>query len=426
MEREREDLSGYLPRFSLAERDRRWAAVRALMGVNGLDCLLVLGNDRFFGYGNSNVRYLTQIDGQRMGAAAIFPYEGDPLVFAVPPHMHDTPFPVYRAFNNWIAETRALAGMKAVTDSMKQLGYGRGHIGLVGFRVGPTSAKAGIVSYEEYMSVLSELPEARVSDATAIVDAVRMIKSAEEIAMLKRSGEISAKKIEAMVRMARPGVRECELFAEMVRTEIALGAEAITFNLLASGPARGEKTQHLLHGRGQTLSPTTRTLAEGDIVMTEFHTSYGGYLTGCEKSVFIGKPPDELRRVHDVAAECMEAGIARLRPGVTVGEAADAFREPARRAGMEYIELGFHGHGLSSPEFPSCAYEPKGRDRKEAPAGGVRSVVIAENMVFATNIDIHDPAWRRDVGIMGPGETVWVTSEGPVRLVGASCEFTCV
>jgi Xaa-Pro aminopeptidase len=337
--------------------------------------------------------------------------------------MHDRPFPVYRAFNDWIAETRPFTGLQAVAEALKAIGCARARIGLVGFKAGPAASKTGIVSYEEHAAILSALPDARISDETALVDELRMVKSAEEISMLKRSGEISAQKMEAMALMARPGVRECELFAEMVRTEIALGAEAIIFNLLASGPVGSTKTQHLLHGRGQSLSPTTRTLAKGDLIMTEFHTSYGGYLTGCERSVFIGEPPDELRRIHDVAAECMEAGIAKLRPGTTVGEAADAFRAPARRAGMHYVELGFHGHGLSSPEFPSCAVEPE--DAKEAP-GGVRSFVIGENMVFSTNIDIHDPAWRRDVGIMGPGETVWVASEGPVRLVGASTEFICV
>ena len=186
--------------------------------------------------------------------------------------------------------------------------------------------------------------------------------------------------------------------------------------------------QHLLHGRGQPLSPTTRPLKKGDLVITEFHTSYGGYLTGCEKSVFLGKPPRELQRLHDVAVECLETGIEKLRPGMAIGEAVEAFRKPARKAGMDYIELGFHGHGLSSPEYPRTATMPSERLRYgQGPEGsfrGLGSAEIRENMVVATNIDIHDPAWRKDVGLMGPADTIWVSDKGPVKLVSTPLELS--
>jgi hypothetical protein len=47
-------------------------------------------------------------------------------------------------------------------------------------------------------------------------------------------------------------------------------------------------------------------------------------------------------------------------------------------------------------------------------------------MVVAVNIDIHDPAWRKDVGIMGPADTLWITAKGPVRLVGTPTDFAVV
>jgi Xaa-Pro aminopeptidase len=232
-------------------------------------------------------------------------------------------------------------------------------------------------------------------------------------------------------------VKECELFAEMVRAEIAHGGEAFIFNLLASGSVTDTRhIQHLLHGRGQTLSPTTRPLQKGDLIITEFHTSYGGYLTGCEKSVFIGEPPKQLKRIHDVAVECLEEGVQKFRPGVTIGEALEAFRRPAVKAKMDYVELGFHGHGLASPEFPTMVYAAKKPEAKKRSGSapdkswtglyGLSSIEIKENMVFSTNIDIHDPTWRNDVGIMGPSETIWVSAKGPVRLTGTPIEFTVV
>jgi hypothetical protein len=119
-----------------------------------------------------------------------------------------------------------------------------------------------------------------------------------------------------------------------------------------------------------------------------------------------------------------------------VGEALEAFREPARKARMAYVELGFHGHGLASPEFPTMVYaskksEPKSGSESSAEKGwsglyGLSSIEIKENMVFSTNIDIYDPQWREDVGIMGPSETIWVSAKGPVRLIATPLEFTTV
>jgi Xaa-Pro aminopeptidase len=411
----------YLPRFSLEERDRRWAAIRDEMGLLDLDCLLLVGNDRFFGYGNSNVRYVAQIDGQRMGAVVIFPLNGAPVAFSSPPHMHDKPFPVYKAFNDWVTDTRPMAGLKPVVESLKAMGCEKANIGLVSFK---GTFRSSTISFQEHAFLLTELPGAHFSEATHIIERLREIKSPEEIEMLKKSGEISRLKIESMIKMAAPGVKECELFAEMVKTEISQGGEAFVFNLLTSGSVTDtEHIQHLLHGRGQSLSPTTRPFRQGDIVMTEFHTSYGGYLTACEKTVFLGKPPRELQRIHDVGVECLENGFQKFRPGVTRQEVLEAFRAPAKKARIDYIELGFHGHGLSSPEFPANIYTSS---KGDIMGEGSTSSVLRENMVFGTNIDIHDPAWRKDVGIMGPGDTIWVSEKGPVKLIGTPLEFAIV
>ena len=148
--------------------------------------------------------------------------------------------------------------------------------------------------------------------------------------------------------------------------------------------------------------------------------------------MFIGKPPKELQKIHQVAVECLEGGLEKFKVGVTIGEVLEAFRKPARKANMDYVELGFHGHGLGSPEFPSMVYAAK-KPKAEAGAGpfaeevgiyGLASLELKENMVFSTNIDIYDPSWRNDVGIMGPSETVWVSSKGPVKLIGTPLEFT--
>jgi Xaa-Pro aminopeptidase len=149
-----------------------------------------------------------------------------------------------------------------------------------------------------------------------------------------------------------------------------------------------------------------REIHEGDLILCEFHTSYGGYLAATEFSVFVGEAPDELARLHDVAGEIVRMAGELFVPDRTVREIYTAFHEHVDAAGVDFVELGFHGHGLASPEFPAVVYrEPDLGMMGLAGIGGMR---LRENMVFGLNIDLHDPVWRRDVGVM-LGDMVAVT-----------------
>ena len=80
---------------------------------------------------------------------------------------------------------------------------------------------------------------------------------------------------------------------------------------------------------------------------------------------------------------------------------------------MDYIELGFHQHGLASAGPLSVVYKP---GPGQLAGGRIGELKFRENMVFGTNIDIHNPKWKKDVGIMF-GDTLHVTKDGARRLV---------
>ena len=413
-----QELLQYVPQLSIAERDRRWKATRQAMSEEGIDCLLVWGNDLFWDMGMANVRYLTHV-GSKISAFVLFTLDRDPIVFTGLPHMN-RPFSIYLSTQRWVSDIRVNLGIDHLAAALKELGYQKARIGVVGFG---STLVADNVTHREYVSLVEQLPNAEFVQATRLIERQRIVKSDEEIRMLERAGELANKTVEAMIASARPGVRECELYANMVSTQISNGCEPVVFNLLHSGPATAplsEGLQHLVHGCDQPGAPTMRPLREGDLIVTEFHTSYGGYLAATEFSVFLGKAPKELERIHDVAVECFNTGIEKMRPGVTLRELWEAFRKPSDRAGMDYVELGFHSHGLGSPEYPSVTYKPR-----EAPmltGDALGDFVIVENMVFGTNIDMFDPRWRTDVGIMF-GDMLHVTKNGPRRLVNTPAEF---
>jgi Xaa-Pro aminopeptidase len=201
---------------------------------------------------------------------------------------------------------------------------------------------------------------------------------------------------------ARPGVTEAELYAEMIKTQIANGGEPNIFNLFASGPVEHppEELWHLLHGAEQPLVPTTRPLENGDLVISEYHTKYGGYLCHTEFTAYIGTPaPQRLKEIFKVCVECLDVSKEQLRAGNRLRDAWTAIRKPAERAGLDFVELGWHAMGVASPEFPTVIY-PEGYGGNALNGSGIGDLVFEPGMAFGNNIDLHDPHWKVDVGCM--------------------------
>jgi Xaa-Pro aminopeptidase len=231
---------------------------------------------------------------------------------------------------------------------------------------------------------------------------MRMVKSEEEIEMLRSAGKVAHKVIDAMVETARPGVPEAAVYAEMIRTQIANGGEPNIFNLFTSGPVEhsADELWHMLHGCEQPLAPTMRPLAAGDLVIAEWHTKYGGYRCHTEFSVYLGKrAPRELLNIWNVSVECLQASKQALAAGRTIGEALEIIRKPAERAGLDWVELGFHAMGTASPEFPTVVYK-EGYGANTLNGHRILDMVLEEGMTFGNNIDLHDSRWKPDVGTM--------------------------
>lgn len=389
---------GHFPRLSRAERDRRWDGLRKRMLMRGVDALVLLGNDIYWDMGLANLRYVMGI-GAKMGSQALFFLDQDPVLYNAVPHM-SRPFHPQASLQDWVSDIRIGHGVAELAAELRDRGLAASRIGVVGFS--STIQTVPTLLDGDVSALRALLPDAQVVDFSDALQHMRMVKSEEEIGMMREGARIARLVLDVLVDHARPGVTEAELYADMVRTQIALGAEPNIFNLLASGPVEHPSTElwHLLHGTDQPMVPTTRPLAEGDIVVTEWHTKFGGYLVHTEYTVYLGeKVPPQLQAIWDVSLECLDATREAFRPGVTLREAWEATRRPAERAGLDFVELGFHAMGLGSPEFPTVIYRP-GFGSPALNGDRIGDLVLEEGMTFGNNIDLYDPNWKPDVGCM--------------------------
>ena len=230
------DLAYPYPRFSLAERDRRWSAVRAEMVRAGIDILVGSNNTGHWDHWQSDIRYLTQIGGHCVDAAVVFPLEGEPTGFAI----NDLYWGIAAPF--WLRDLRTTGWRwgEAISKRLQELASDIGRenltIGITGLS-GVLRAPEGTVPWGTVEKIKETMPKARVVNGTDICRYPRYIKSAEEIEFLQKSVEIIEKMVHAMRTTARPGVKESVVYASMIQTMIADGAESRRCS--RGSPARG-------------------------------------------------------------------------------------------------------------------------------------------------------------------------------------------
>jgi len=228
------------------------------------------------------------------------------------------------------------------------------------------------------------------------VERMREIKDEEEILCLSRSAELICRILEEIVTCMRPGMREREVAGRIETLAREAGAEALAFPpIVASGPRSA-----LPHA-----VPTDRAIQEGEPVILDVGVRLEGYCSDVTRTVFLGEPSEEFKRIAEVVRAAQEAGLAKIRPGVLTDE---VYREAYRVIdGAGYGERFPHslGHGI-------------GLEAHEGPRLGPREPVkLREGMVVTVEPGIYLPG-RGGVRLE---EMALVTAEGP-RLLSRPLE----
>lgn len=376
----------HIPQMSLEERNRRWQRVREEMKYWNLDCLLVWGSDAQFSLCEVNFRYLTAIPSQGR-SLVVFPRKGDPIAFVGTGH--DT----FESTNyTWVKDVRLIPTLNDVVSTIKELGFEKSRIGNVG---NIPNYWQFIQQYPIWTDIQKSLLEVEFIDAGPLLWNIELIKSPEEILTLFEAGKIARKVYDAMLESAKPGVKECELYGEMLKALVSNGGEPNSMFFMDSG------NPVFAHAKHPPVS--NRFLEKGDMIVVEYHTKYAGMVTHTERTVSIGEPSKETKELYSVAKEAYYASLG-IMPGTTLKAAVEALRAPVNKAGYSYLECGYHAHGCTSGGFPSF----NDTDDKLV---DVADVIIRENMVLTQEVDLFNPKWKRGGGVMLADSFV-VTGEG--------------
>jgi Xaa-Pro aminopeptidase len=380
------------PRLSLAERARRFTAVRERMRRRGLDVLVVRADSGKWDSGSAEARYLTHIGGNGEEGYVVFDVAQNPVYVTLGPGQIEN----WREAQDWTTDLRppAPTPAEAVAARVRELGRERGPIGVVGRVPGPLTPE-GRWPQVAWEALGRALPAASLVDFDEDLAIVRAVKSAEEIACHERAMQIAEAAIDALYASARPGVRAIDVQGRILGTLVGGGSD-LTLQLMFGAAERTTVAAR--------LAPH-RPLAPGDVILSEITGRYAGYSSQAHVAVALGDPSPACRRLMALVTEALERGAKALRPGVTAGELAQALRAPILESGCGNLMPVFKGIGLAAAEFPMSP--PVGA------TAGPTPVRIAQDMVMTLEPSAWDPGAKVGVHL---AETYVVTAGGCRRL----------
>jgi Xaa-Pro aminopeptidase len=314
--------------YSLAERDRRWQAVRENASKAGFDCVLVpLGN-------GVDGRYMTQL----RCSAMVLPNDGRaPIVIAD-----------RRSSNAWAPEPwqTGREWAEPMGEALLDLGMERARIGVVGLKGGSVthcSSIDGVVNHTALAQVMSKLPNATFDDATDIVGLVRYVKSDEETVFLRRSAAVAAAGLDGLINLARPGVDAGVLYADITARLLELRSEYYPLALTLD-PIGTLKPKRYMN------PPIGKRLESNTLITNEVNAILGAQLTQVCQPILLGKTPDEWKPVIELQKEVYEAGLKLIKPGTTLGALQDFVKSFGPKRKMKTaIQMQGCGYGDDGP-----------------------------------------------------------------------------
>jgi Xaa-Pro aminopeptidase len=188
----------------------------------------------------------------------------------------------------------------------------------------------------------------RLREAPPLVERARMIKDAEEIERLRAAEFLGASLFDVVLKAIRPGVKETEVAAELEYAARRAGADGMSFEtIIASGPRSA-----LPHGRASEA-----VIPASGFVVCDFGVILAGYCSDMTRTVYVGRPNDEMRRVYAAVREAQQAALDAVRAGVSAGEVDRAARKVLRHNGLakHFTHSTGHGVGLEIHEAPRLA-----------------------------------------------------------------------
>ncbi|MGA3602257.1 M24 family metallopeptidase [Lysinibacillus agricola] len=225
------------------------------------------------------------------------------------------------------------------------------------------------VTYEAYQLMSSKLT-ATLKPLSNIVENLRMIKTTEEIELIKKAAWVSDEAFKYILTFIKPGVSEIDIANELEFHMRKNGATGAAFDIIIASGHRSA----LPHGVA-----SDKKIEKGDMLTLDFGAYYQGYRSDMTRTIAVGEPPEKLKEVYQIVYDSLQKALSNMKAGIT-GKEADSYSRnfiKAKGYGKNYGHGSGHGIGLDIHEniFMSTVCED----------------ILEENMVLTVEPGIYIP-----------------------------------
>jgi len=322
--------------FSREEYAARLAKTRVAMADAGIELLVVSDP--------SNMAWLTGYDGWSfyVHQCVLVPPEGDPLWYGRGQDANGAKLTCYLGHDRIVGypdhyvQSSERHPMDYLAGVLAERGWDKCSIGVEMDNYWYSAAA--------HAALIKHLPGADFKDATGLVNWQRAVKSEQELTYMRTAARIVEKMHARIADKIEPGMRKCDLVAEIYDAGIrglknAGGEYPGIVPLLPSGA----------DASAPHLTWDDKPLRSGEATFFEIAGVYKRYHCPLSRTVFLGSPPQDLLDAEKAVLEGMDEGLEKARPGNTCEDIANAFFTVLERHGIEKDNRAGYSIGLSYP-----------------------------------------------------------------------------
>jgi Xaa-Pro dipeptidase len=228
--------------------------------------------------------------------------------------------------------------MLVLADQLKDLGLGAGRIGI----------ELDYLPAGDFIRLQKALPQARFTGCEQMLARLRQIKTADEIALLRRLSRIADQAITDAFAAVRAGDSEMDIAGALTRRIYELGAEHFKLLIVATG----ERSQL------PNVGPSERRLQRGDVCRVEIFSIIGGYQAGVCRTAVVQEAPPMAEKIWQHLVDCKYQIMEMVKPGASCLAIYDAFIRKLDEMKLPPISFVGHGIGLHLHEDPYLGKTP--------------------------------------------------------------------
>lgn len=230
---------------------------------------------------------------------------------------------------------------------------------------------------------------------------LRMVKDAEEVELMRHAQSITDAAFTHICGFIKPGMTEQQIRVELENYMFNHGADSLAFGSIIAAGANGANPH---------AQPGETVVKRGDMIVMDYGAGYHDYKSDMTRTVCVGEPTDEQRRVYDVVRQAHEACAAAAKPGCIGSDIQDLAVKVISDAGYgDFFKHGLgHGVGIQIHENPNFGR----RWNRPVPEGSV--VTVEPGIYLPGNFGVR----LEDFGLM--------TAEGFVPFTQSTHELVCI